>query len=580
MLGAAQLRPAALPPSAIVCIRDLRDPLPGTLPVQPGGLRPPLAWEQAAAAAIDALIRRAARPAQGRLPSNTDAVLFADEGELLACLALDLSQGQAGGRWWWQAILRALPLSAADRLHVLLCRQARYVPAALRHLAEWGQAAAVVAALAPEEAMLALSALCEAYDMVDLRLHLAQAPASSARPNQPSKYPVGDSAPPASRPGHSAAEDAAGAPDTGDRARPDWPAPWERWLPAGLIPRGLSKERACLLGVGLTLYEVPAIVRTSSFLRALRAWWTTAATPAEHDDLGAAARQQRGTAREVVGVTRAAPAPHVSPAASSPPTDPGPGGGRLSLELKRDAAADLHPVRAGRADHRVETPHPEPQEQPPAELNEATAWVLEDSVPTQLGGVLYLINLMARLDLPACFEADWGLASQVGAWGILEVLGRALLEHNAERWRADLLWTALADLDGRASDSLPGQSFRGSHSLHLPTGWPVPAFDDAVHDRLASPLLEGLNPDLIRWLALALPTIRWLLGQALSPAAPQALDLERTLLLHPGRLYVTSTHVDLVMRLDDISLPVRLAGLDRDPGWLPDFGRVVAFHFK
>jgi hypothetical protein len=248
--------------------------------------------------------------------------------------------------------------------------------------------------------------------------------------------------------------------------------------------------------------------------------------------------------------------------------------------MKREVATDLHPVQTGRANHPVETPHPEPQEQPPAGLDEATAWILEDGVPTQLGGVLYLINLMARLDLPACFEADWGLASQVGAWGVLEVLGRALLEHNSERWDADLLWAALADLDGRASDSLPGQSFRGSHSLHLPTGWPVPAFDDAVHDRLASPLLEGLNPDLIRWLALALPTIRWLLGQALSPAAPPALDLERTLLLHPGHLYVTSTHVDLVMRLDDILLPVRLAGLDRNPGWLPDFARVVTFHFK
>jgi hypothetical protein len=35
-----------------------------------------------------------------------------------------------------------------------------------------------------------------------------------------------------------------------------------------------------------------------------------------------------------------------------------------------------------------------------------------------------------------------------------------------------------------------------------------------------------------------------------------------------------------VMSLNDISLPVRLAGLDCDPGWLPDFGRVVKFHFE
>jgi len=33
------------------------------------------------------------------------------------------------------------------------------------------------------------------------------------------------------------------------------------------------------------------------------------------------------------------------------------------------------------------------------------------------------------------------------------------------------------------------------------------------------------------------------------------------------------------MNLDVISLPLRLAGLDRDPGWVPDFGRVVRLHF-
>ena len=52
------------------------------------------------------------------------------------------------------------------------------------------------------------------------------------------------------------------------------------------------------------------------------------------------------------------------------------------------------------------------------------------------------------------------------------------------------------------------------------------------------------------------------------------------LLLRRGQLYVTSSHVDLVMPLDGVSLPVRLAGLDFDPGWLPAFGRVVQFHYE
>ena len=48
----------------------------------------------------------------------------------------------------------------------------------------------------------------------------------------------------------------------------------------------------------------------------------------------------------------------------------------------------------------------------------------------------------------------------------------------------------------------------------------------------------------------------------------------------PARLYVTSSHVDVVLALRDIDLRVRRAGLDRDPGWKPAFGRVISFHFE
>jgi len=48
----------------------------------------------------------------------------------------------------------------------------------------------------------------------------------------------------------------------------------------------------------------------------------------------------------------------------------------------------------------------------------------------------------------------------------------------------------------------------------------------------------------------------------------------------PARLYVTSSHVDVVIPLQRIDLRVRRAGLDRDPGWLPSYGRVIYFHFE
>ena len=50
-------------------------------------------------------------------------------------------------------------------------------------------------------------------------------------------------------------------------------------------------------------------------------------------------------------------------------------------------------------------------------------------------------------------------------------------------------------------------------------------------------------------------------------------------LMSPGLVRVTSTHVDVVLSLEDVDLAVRLAGLDRDPVWVPLLGRIVLFHF-
>lgn len=47
----------------------------------------------------------------------------------------------------------------------------------------------------------------------------------------------------------------------------------------------------------------------------------------------------------------------------------------------------------------------------------------------------------------------------------------------------------------------------------------------------------------------------------------------------PARLIASASHVDLHFRLNDARLPVRRAGLDINPGWLPWLGRVVTFHY-
>jgi hypothetical protein len=52
-----------------------------------------------------------------------------------------------------------------------------------------------------------------------------------------------------------------------------------------------------------------------------------------------------------------------------------------------------------------------------------------------------------------------------------------------------------------------------------------------------------------------------------------------SLVLRPGRIACTPTHIDLFFPLDAADLRVRRLGLDSDPGWLPWLGRVVQLHF-
>jgi hypothetical protein len=53
----------------------------------------------------------------------------------------------------------------------------------------------------------------------------------------------------------------------------------------------------------------------------------------------------------------------------------------------------------------------------------------------------------------------------------------------------------------------------------------------------------------------------------------------RRVLARGGRIVVSRTHLTIALRLAEVNLAVRKAGLDFDPGWLPALGRVVCFQY-
>lgn len=568
LMQGADLTPVTLPPASILVVRHLADPLPGRLAPQRRAIRVDAAWEAQVREALADHYRRAARPQRGAVPGAPDAILFADEAEMVACMALALHQRRVDRQWWWRILFRRL--GVRPELQALFCDQAATLPAALRHLTAWGQAASVVKTLSPAQTIDVLRAVARAHDLPTGCMPLEGLSGAPGRDDEEisSGQPASQSRP------------------ARQTTIPEPPhPPWAAWVPAATVPPNLPREPACLLGAGLLLHVRPSAVHSVDFRIALHRWWQAAG---EVSQMHRPLPDQETAAIHGPRALRSDPAsPFVAgqPDAITPAAPHSAGTSAPAPDVTNAAGA----VEAGAVETdavETDTVHPDPMPAVAAadgavaliDPEMAAAWAA--GVVTQVGGVFYLVNLMRVLKLPACFEESWGLASQVGPWGVLELLGRALLGGADATVAADPLWRAMAELDNRPHDTLPGGGFHAAGSATLPPEWGPPPVPDQTWTCDTSPLLYGLVPDLGRWLALVMPSIRSRLQRALRLDSADEDALAQTLILVPGRLYVTPSHVDLVMRLDAISLPVRRAGLDANPGWLPHFGRVVTFHFQ
>jgi hypothetical protein len=271
-------------------------------------------------------------------------------------------------------------------------------------------------------------------------------------------------------------------------------------------------------------------------------------------------------------------------------------------------------------------PSPSPREAPaeasapradaprPVELAEVDA-PFSRPIDTELGGVFYLLNLVLFLGLYGDFTQPRTPGIALDPWDLLTLLGAALLGERPP----DPLWAALAELAGRTPAEPPGQGFRPPAAWRVPQEWlapfepdgtwrwsaargvlrvqhpagfpavAVPRRDAAAAPQLARELRRLGGPAVPVRSALAreptAPLDRWVARLAAYCAARlrrplDGNDLATVLLRHPARVYVTPASVDAVFALAEHPIEIRLAGLDRTPGFIPATGRVVALHFE
>lgn len=515
------LRPGSLPPSAILCVRELHDPLPRTVSLESHQLRPPPAWEGAMQREVDRLARDATWPARGAVPAGAEAVVFADHAELLACLGSDLLTGMIAARWWWRLLVEGV--EQPRRAVVRAWQQApEHVPAALQALAERGQASAFVRILDDREARRLTDAIGRRFALPTVTLA-----ADTVRASPPA---------------------------TASAARIPRPvAPWIAIVPEAEQAE-LSTEQRVLVGVALTVARAPSLARSADFVTALAAWRIAVAAPEPssgppvpaHAPPIAQASSRTESASTIppdgapqrrsprpggdlvsvavvastnVGSLPAAPAmgvndetqppiapdaqppPPLRPLHAAPPLSPSlalvdtaaPAADTASHASEEMAAyepvlaADLNdPEAIAKTPHWSAPPH---KLLPPRPRNRA----LGPPIATELGGLFYLVNLALYLRLYSDGD-EGGDNLALPLWDFVALVGRELLGDSVIA--DDPVWSLLAEAAGRAPDDPPGAGFVPPADWRLPPAWlaasaPAPLRDWTSDGRLVIAHAEG-----------------------------------------------------------------------------------------
>ncbi len=510
LLNAARLHPSGLAPSAILCIRALRDPLPGALKLQHGGARPPPAWEEAVEAALDELAQRAARPAQGFVPAHAEAVIFADQAELLACLASDWCAGAALAHWWWQGLLRNTDIASA----VLTAWRAahEYVPAALQQLAESGTVVSFVRRLDERAARELLEGITHRFALHALSAALDIVLDDDRRSAREALITILEAVP-----SHSDDRGAASKQDvepsqlsTHHSSLITPAAPWQRWAPESAAPE-LAPAQQCLLGVALMLQRAPNVVRVAWFPQAVIEWHA-AKEAAESNPPFAHAAAPRGFFAPEGDKPRANPGVkdderRESASSSIAEVDERPTAksGVRDDERRESASSsiaevDEQPVANAEpslietresADEARVSESPARASSPRAEPNRAQAtgnsqfaildgeiksdYIQTLKVPevieTEMGGVFYLINLALYLNLYGDFTTPLELGIVLSPWDFMALFGR---EFCGEKILTDPVWSLLARLAGRRDDEPPGRNFDPPDEWRMSADWLTP----------------------------------------------------------------------------------------------------------
>ncbi|GJH13037.1 hypothetical protein CBA19CS11_29385 [Caballeronia novacaledonica] len=582
-----------LPPQAIVLVKSLRacwhDVVDGDRATR--------------YAELAAVLRRASRPASGAV--DGDAVWFADEAELLACIARDALSGALNERWWWRALargdLRGQPAIARWIL------TPRHVPRAVQRLGTARAKAWFTSWTAQDRAAL-LSTLEQVFPLA---------------PPVAAWVADGRTAPREFASVRAEAEPS--CPDNADRRHADCATP-----PASHAER---LQKVCA-----DLAVDARIASTADYVAGI------AATHAVHTDRPSPLRLSHpGVTRTMMPRPSALPrskdrANAPRPAHGAPRTTAAPeqGDAPEREQVSKPSGPRISHARAGRIrDSAAYSSAAASTVVTEADMSIVAFPALAhapapECIVTRCGGLFLLLNAALRLRLYGDFTMPLHAGLACSPWRFLWLAGRlwsracfrddplaAWFVHRdrpagSQRtvpvpgdtdWRMDPAW--LEPFAGSRA-AWRARWRDGRFTLAHAAGFlvcDVAARVDECDSLIAS---ETMRLGIASCMTLQCCVIARRIGSASRPVssarnygcpsqlwpylhARLALALDddgvpprrrvESMLDLPGRLHDSGERLDLFMPLDALPVCVRLAGLDRDPGWIPAAGCDVRFHF-
>jgi hypothetical protein len=660
-----ELHPSWLPASAIVCLRQIRDPLPRTLKLQSRTATQSLVWQQAVSAAVQEKIRRAVRPVNAEVSSEATSVIFKDQGELLACLAIDWTEGRLGSRWWWRSLFRVHDV--AGIVPDAWASSPQYVPVALELLAAKHRLKPFARALSIDHARLLLREITQTFALKELQSAVEEGFGLVGRSLADGKTP--------------AAQFLSTSANSNATAPLPTP-PWRPFMPEGL-DQTLGLERQCLIGVAFTIRQAPAAARSSQFARATLRWIRAVGADevngpgnsngsqqskgarVEEDPARVSPRYSseaflKSSRRAVANIARESFLPELNPLEKDA-TRPGP-----EIESLRDAdecqsptsstSSDLDITVTSESDSAAPTRPGSPASNPTLRPREPTAPEVsnmttsrdeaapagfgetsffeaasntaseflaldEVRIETAFGGLFYLVNVGLFLELYCDFTMPTGENLGLSIYDFIALIGQRLLNGQIKE---EPVWELLAQLAGRSELDVPGKEFEPPKEWRLPAQWleafpedrrlewtvagqrlrvrhpaGFPVLDVPLSDNPGEQLeremmvykvsaIEKLvrtsftfsrnSSSLERWLDWVAPYIRARLHRAFGD--PDGFDPVLMLCAQRATILLTEVHLDIFFALSEHPVEIRLAGLDRDPGWVPAAGRFVRFHYQ